>query len=401
MQGGIEYLKGKKILIWGYGREGKATERFIKKFCEGSTYEIYEGSRDGVHEDDYDYIFVSPGIPFEEVNPKFTSETQLFLELFSGRTIGITGTKGKSTTSCLLYNAIKNSGRKSCLVGNISVPCLDYYEEMLENQDETAVFELSCHQCQRLTVSPHIAVFLNLFEDHLDRYITEEHYFDAKLGITKNQTEKDIIYLGAQVPEFETRAERKIINKNEIGDYELFIPGEHNKYKAEFVRRICVEELKLDENKVREGMKGFHGLPHRLEYIGNYDGVLYYDDSISTIPEAAIGAVKSISKVRTVLIGGMDRHIEYDILEDFIRNNPSVNFIASYEAGKRICKETGEQKNLYFRNNLDEAVKLAKEITEEGTACVLSPAAASYGYFKNFEERGDYFKKLVGGKIEG
>ncbi|XME03867.1 Mur ligase family protein [Lachnospiraceae bacterium C1.1] len=395
MRSSIEYLNGRSILIWGYGREGKATERFIKNFCPDSSYEIYEGDRSGVNDDKYDYIFVSPGIPFEEENPKFTSETQVFLEAFSERTIGITGTKGKSTTSCLLYNAIKECGKKTCLVGNISVPCLDFYAEMAENPDEIAVFELSCHQCQRLTVSPHIAVFLNLFEDHLDRYITEEHYFDAKKGITKNQTENDIFYVGCQVPVFETKAQKRVICEDHIGHYELTIPGEHNKYNAEFVKKICVDELGLNEESVREGMKAFHGLPHRLQYLGTYDGIRYYDDSISTIPEAAIGAVNSIENVKTVLIGGMDRNIEYDILEDFIKEHSEINFIASYDAGKRICSETGERKNLYYRDDLAAAILLAKEITDKGAACVLSPAAASYGYFKNFEERGDYFAERI------
>ena len=395
MQRSIEYLNGKKILIWGYGREGKATERFIERFCPDSSYDVFEGKREEVNENEYDYIFVSPGIAFEEENPKFTSETQVFMEAFSDRTIGITGTKGKSTTSCLMYNAIRTAGRKVCLVGNISVPCLDFYEEMIENHDETAVFELSCHQCQRLTVSPHIAVFLNLFEDHLDRYITEEHYFDAKKGITRNQKENDIIYLGSQVPHIETKAKRRVIDENGIYSYELLIPGEHNKYNAEFVKRIAVEELGLDEDKVREGMKEFRGLPHRLEFVGEYDGIRFYDDSISTIPEATISAVESIDNVKTVLIGGMDRHIEYDILEDFIRKHGEINFIASYEAGKRICAETGESENLYFRDDLDQAIGLAKEITDKGAACVLSPAAASYGYFKNFEERGNYFAEKI------
>ena len=194
MRSSIEYLNGRSILIWGYGREGKATERFIKNFCPDSSYEIYEGDRSGVNDDKYDYIFVSPGIPFEEENPKFTSETQVFLEAFSERTIGITGTKGKSTTSCLLYNAIKECRKKTCLVGNISVPCLDFYAEMAENPDEIAVFELSCHQCQRLTVSPHIAVFLNLFEDHLDSLAPwPEIYQDAyELYKTGNAVEKSL-----------------------------------------------------------------------------------------------------------------------------------------------------------------------------------------------------------------
>ncbi|MCR5526948.1 MAG: UDP-N-acetylmuramoyl-L-alanine--D-glutamate ligase [Lachnospiraceae bacterium] len=391
-----EYLNGKKILIWGYGREGRATERFLKKFCPDSSYDIFEGKREEVKADEYDYIFVSPGIPFEEENPKFTSETQVFLEAFRDRTVGITGTKGKSTTSSLLYTALKKCLKgKACLVGNISVPCLDYYEEMLENPEEVAVFELSCHQCDRLTVSPHVAVFLNLYEDHLDRYKTEERYFQAKKGITRNQKTEDVFYVGEEVPNYTVNSLKKVISFNDVGKFELGIPGEHNQYNAEFVKRIACDEFGCDEAEVREALKSFNGLPHRLEFAGEYNGIRYYDDSISTIPEAAISACESIPDVKTILLGGMDRHIDYNVLTRFIPKHPEINFICSYDAGRRIYDETKMCPNLYYKPDLAEAVALAKKITPKGGACVLSPAAASYGYFKNFEERGDVFKGLV------
>ena len=397
MRDAVEYLNGKKILIWGFGREGKSTKHFLDEFCPDAKYEIYEGGRDGVNDDDFDYIFVSPGVPFEEANPKFTSQTQVFLEAFADRTIGITGTKGKSTTSSLLYAALREaSGRNVCLVGNIQLPCLDYYGEMMADKNELAVFELSCHQCQRLTVSPHVAVFLNLFEDHLDRYHTVEKYFEAKKGIARNQSENDVFYVGAEVPEFAVNARKVVIDADAVTDrFELKIPGEHNQYNAEFVKKIAVDEYACDESLVRKAMAEFSGLSHRLELVGEFDGIRYYDDSISTIPEATISAISSIENVKTVLVGGMDRGIDYDILIDFIPKHKEVNFICAYESGRRIFDAVGKSDNLYYKKDLDESVAFAKEITPKGAACVLSPAAASYGYFKNFEERGDYFKGLV------
>ena len=393
----VEYLNGKKILIWGFGREGKSTKNFLDTFCPDAKYDVYEGDREGVKEEEYDYIFVSPGVPFEESDPKFTSQTQVFLEAFGNRTIGITGTKGKSTTSSLLYAALKAaSGRKVCLVGNIQLPCLDYYGEMMNDEQELAVFELSCHQCQRLTVAPHIAVFLNLFEDHLDRYHTVEKYFEAKKGITRNQKADDVFYVGAEVPDFAVNTRRIVIDDKAIDEhFDLMIPGEHNQYNAEFVKRIACGEYGCDEGKVREAMKSFSGLPHRLEYVGEFNGIRFYDDSISTIPEATISAVSSIANVRTVLVGGMDRGIDYDILIDFIPQHTDINFICSYESGRRVYDAVGNSGNIFYKEDLDAAVALAKQITPEGGSCVLSPAAASYGYFKNFEERGDYFKGLV------
>jgi len=132
-----------------------------------------------------------------------------------------------------------------------------------------------------------------------------------------------------------------------------------------------------------------------LEHIGDVEGVAFYDDSISTIPEATISAVKSIPNVQTVLIGGMDRGINYDVLIAFIKENPQYRFICMYDSGKRIHDAVGACEHCTYVSDLESAVAEAKKLTEKGRACVLSPAAASYGYFKNFEERGDKFKEYV------
>lgn len=395
----IAKVKDKRILIWGYGREGKSTEHFLKEYCQPASVEIFEGPRDGVREEEYDLIFVSPGICFEEDAPdfdnvKFTSQTELFLEEYGKQTVGITGTKGKSTTSAMLHRVLDAcSGHKAFLMGNIGKPCLDYLPEM--DEESIAVFELSCHQCQRLRVDPHVAVFLDLFEDHLDRYHTMEHYFDAKSGITKHQTAEDLLFVGEQVPKLETKAQVIPVVLPENEQFDLRIPGQHNQLNAEFVKRIATGVFGCSEEQVREALAGFGGLPHRLEHCGTVDGIDYYDDSISTIPEAAIRAVNSVSNAGTVLIGGMDRGIEYDILIDFIRQHPEYQFILAYASGKRILESVRDCLNVYYVEDLAAQVALAREITPAGKAVIMSNAAASYGYFKNFEERGDYFQKLV------
>lgn len=392
-------LKGKRILIWGYGREGKSTEKLLKEYCKPASVDVYEGKRDGVHEENYDYVFVSPGIPFEEDAPefgnrKFTSQTELFMEEYGGQTVGITGTKGKSTTSALLATVLEAcSGRKTFLMGNIGKPCFDYMPEMDENS--VAVFELSCHQCQRLLADPHIAVFLDLYEDHLDRYHTMEHYFDAKKGITKHQTAEDVLYVGREVPEIRTNARKVFIGTEDVGHYDLKIPGEHNQYNAQFVYEIATQRFGCKGETVRKALLSFPGLPHRLENCGTIDGVDYYDDSISTIPEATIQAVTSVKNTKTVLVGGMDRGIDYDILVSYIRKHPEIMFILAYASGKRILESVKDCPNVIYVDDLAAQVKKAKEITPAGGAVVMSNAAASYGYFKNFEERGDAFKKLI------
>ncbi len=395
----IARMKDKKILIWGYGREGKSTENFLKEYCSPASVEIYEGPREGVRDEEYDLIFVSPGICFEEDAPffdnrKFTSQTEIFLEEYGKQTVGITGTKGKSTTSALLQRVLDAcSGHRTFLMGNIGKPCLDYLPEM--NEDSIAVFELSCHQCQRLQADPHVAVFLDLFEDHLDRYHTMEHYFDAKSGITKHQTEGDLLFVGEQVPHLDTKAAVTVIRLPENEHYDLRIPGVHNQLNAEFVKEIAVSVFGCREEEVRKAMAQFGGLPHRLEYCGQVDGIDYYDDSISTIPEAAIRAAGSVPNAGTVLIGGMDRGIEYDILTDFIRQHPELQFILAYASGKRILESVKDCPNVHYVEDLAAQVELAKRITPKGRAVIMSNAAASYGYFKNFEERGEYFQRLI------
>jgi len=437
----ISKLTDKRILIFGYGREGKSTEEYIKAHVNYKCLDIFEGKKEDIIEDDYDYIIKSPGIVMLEENPKFTSQTELFLDEFSDRTIGITGTKGKSTTSSMIAhvlnecfsaeqresNSVDSGGKKAILLGNIGKPCFDWIDEIDENT--WIVFELSCHQLLHINKAPHIAAFLNLFEEHLDYYGTMEKYFAAKANIISKQQSEDYCFVGDNVPDIAHESKMKVIS--EPGrEYELSILGEHNKTNAEFVYQIV--SMIVDEDSlvnIIPAINSFAGLPHRLEYFAEMDGVRYYDDSISTIPEACINAVKSVPNAATVIVGGMDRGIDYDILVDFMRNRSDILFILCYATGQRIYEQLGfgysdngafpmEYGNVMSTNyipdpeefykykkmtptnvmltpNLDYAVDLAKKNTQAGKACILSPAAPSYGYFKNFEERGEYFKSLV------
>lgn len=392
-----ELLNHRNILIWGYGREGKATERFIKKFCKVKSLEIFEGKEDKINWEKYDFIIKSPGIPVLDYHDNYTSQTELFLTEFAAQTIGVTGTKGKSTTSALLHHVLSDcSGKKTVLVGNIGVPCLDLYEEI--DGDTIIVFEMSCHQLSHIRKSPHVAVFLNLYEEHLDYYDTFDNYFAAKKNITLNQLENDVFYSGNDVPLFATRACRKLIDFHNIFPFKMKLKGAHNQFNANFVYRICTECFGCEDNAVRASIASFHGLEHRLEYVGNVGGIDYYNDSISTIPEATIQAINSVENTKTVIIGGLDRHIHYDILVDYIRNHFSYYYILSYASGKRIYESVKDLSCCYYVDDLTEATELARKITPIGKAVLLSPAAASYGYFKNFEERGNAFKKIILGE---
>ena len=390
----IDKLNDKRILIWGYGREGQSTERFLKKCCKPASVKVFEGKRDGFNEDEYDWIIKSPGIVYHEANLKYLSQTEIFLEEYRDQVIGISGTKGKSTTSSMLYTVLKEcSNKKVIILGNIGQPCLDYFEEIDENT--VVVFEMSCHQLAHCEVSPHISIFLNFYEEHLDYYETVERYFKAKSNIALYQKEDDYFFVGDNVPEIETKARVIRMERKKEQAFDLGVLGEHNIYNAQFVHYIATQLYGCDEDAVLASMKRFKGLPHRLEHVGDVDGVAYYDDSISTIPEATISAIKSVPNVQTVLIGGMDRGINYDVLIDFIQKNEQYKFICMYDSGKRIYDAVGACEQCVYVPDLELAVAEAKKITEAGRACVLSPAAASYGYFKNFEERGERFAGYV------
>lgn len=390
----VEKFEGKKVLLWGYGVEGKSSEKFLYKYCKPLEIKIYEGDRDGLPIDDYDIVIKSPGVPyFDYPEEKITSMTQLFLEEFRDKTIGITGTKGKSTTTSMLYHVLsQNLNKKVCLLGNIGIPCFDAYEDM--KNGAVAVYEMSCHQLANLTVSPHVAIFLNLYEDHLDYYKTKEKYADAKAHITYFQTQSDLFYKGVTVPDIKTEANVIEFDKFDDFRYELNVLGIHNQWNADVAKRVAVENFGCDENKVIASLKTFVGLPHRLEKFAQVNGVTYFDDSISTIPEATISAIESVPDAKTVIVGGMDRGIDYSPLISAVKEYKDIQFIFCYASGKRIFDEVSECNNVTYVEDLKSAVEEAKKITTAGS-CIMSPAAASYGYYKNFMDRGEHFKDYV------
>lgn len=395
-----EKFDNKRILIFGYGREGKSTEQFLKDCCKPASIDIFEGKREDIDEDKYDYIIKSPGIPMDEDNEKYTSQTDIFLETFRDQVVGITGTKGKSTTSSMIAHVLKSFfGPKVILLGNIGEPCLNYFAEM--DEETIVVFEMSCHQLAHAHFSPHIAIMLNLYEEHLDYYGTLEKYFAAKCNITRFQRESDHFYVGDQVPKFNngSRARVHVVNRADTPEYELKVLGEHNCYNAYVVARVANELFGMTDEEIRESLKTFDGLSHRLQFIGTFDGISYYDDSISTIPGATISALRAVRNAYSVIIGGMDRGIDYTELIDYVKEHPEYCYIFAYESGKRIYESvkatTDVSSYCHLVADLNEAVNLAKELTPDGKACILSPAAASYGYFKNFEHRGEVFAELI------
>lgn len=433
------YTEGKTVCILGFGREGKSTYKILKKFCSPRSVAIadlnpVDRSANELPEsvelicgedyqkslDDFDLVFKSPGIVLEkpptELKCTITSETQVFFSVFRDQIIGITGTKGKSTVTSLIYHILKESGKDCRIAGNIGIPVFDIAEGMTEQT--TVVCELSCHQLEYMTVSPAKAVFLNLFEEHLDHYGTMENYYNAKKNIYLHQRPYDTLWINRNllkddIPSVTVTVSDKFNNadvfiiKSKIydsDDGELEIPmkkikllGAHNYYNIAVAWDVCRNLVTRAE--FNNALQSFVPLPHRLELVGTYGGISWYDDSISTACATAIEAMKCIPDLQTILVGGMDRGIDYTPLVEFM-NATDFRIICMETSGKRIFDmiqdmQFNAPERVFYTPHLEDAVKKAAEVTERGRSCVLSPASASYGIFKNFEERGDCFQQLV------
>lgn len=424
-------FEDKKICIWGYGIEGKSTYAFIRKLFPQLHLTIADGGKgldaakesteyttciddDALVYDDYDLIIKAPGIVLKEDGPldKITQESELFLKHYRDKTIGITGTKGKSTTTSLVYALLKEK-YDVVLVGNIGVACFDAIEDM-EN-GAIAAFEISCHQLEYSPYSPHIGVYLNLYEEHLDHYGSFQKYGDAKFNNIKNMKDGDIAIMHSMLEDYgyissspvkPLLISKDIYSKNKtlyIPDHSLEIKecsliGEHN-YQNLAVAYCIAHTLGVSDEQVLDACKKFHPLHHRLEDLGEKNGIRYVNDSISTIGQACMQALESVNNVDVVLVGGMDRGIEYNELEKYLYERKDVKVIFMYATGKRVHTEMKEKNldrdGLYDVLDLKEAVELSKQLCQKGHTVLLSPAASSYDHFKNFEERGKVFEELA------
>lgn len=378
----------------------------------------------------YDLILKAPGISLkncsiQDFQGKITSQLQLLLEFVDVFTIGITGTKGKSTTSSLLYEVLKKQGKDAFLLANIGEPIFNQLENLKENS--IPVLELSSHSLQYVKNSPNIAILLNLYEEHLDHYTSFQEYAQAKFNISKYQKPGDIFiynYDNETIKKYSFRQNDYAItlqnnphikNSVYIQNDDIYcnnrlimntkikrnLKGIHHLNNILFVLAVC-DILKLDFEKAIQSIQKFEALEHRMEFVGNIDAIEYYNDSIATIPQATINTITALEKVNTVIVGGKDRGVNQAELIIFLKNSAVENIICLPKTGEVIydALKQEQSKKVFMVQTMPEAVKIAKEVTKKNTICLLSPAASSYGYFKNFEERGNLFKNLVKDNIK-
>lgn len=424
-------FEGKNILVWGYGREGKASASLIHALCPDLVFTIADAPKaeklleqakydypscivkadNAVDFSSFDMILKSPGIVLPEGfdTKNITGETQLFLKHYAKQTIGVTGTKGKSTTTTLVYKALSEKYRTH-LVGNIGRACFEAVPDMEGN--DLVAFEISCHQLEYSPYSPHTAVFLNLYEEHLDHYGSFAKYGAAKANIFRHQKEGDVCIINQELTQYIPEIHDPLLIGRDIRNEgrTLIIPGkrlevkdcaligEHNYLNLAVVYYIA-GLYGISDDQFLHMCSTFEPLHHRLEDLGEFHGIRYVNDSISTIGQSCIKALEALQDVDTVLIGGMDRGIEYHELEDYLAQHKELNVIFMYASGKRVAEELRETEryteNTHIVDDLGEAVNLAKKLTRPHHICLLSPAASSYDHFKNFEERGEVFGRMV------
>lgn len=445
----LSFLENKKIVILGFGIEGEASYKFLRRhFPKQKLYiadkrdisinpnEVVKKVLEDVKKDlveisfgedylknlkDFDLILKTPGLSFKGINiskfkDKIYTSIDLFLKYYNNVTVGVTGTKGKSTVSTIIYEVLKNEGKDVFLLGNIGLPILDQVENI--KTDSIIVIELSSHQLQFMKYTTQIAILINIFPEHLDHYTSYDEYIKCKYNMFINSENMKNIFPEFKQTQIYGKETEAMLNykykyneeaicvdiEDEIyGDIieklNLKIKGQHNIQNAMFAL-IVADILNIDILKAIETIKNFKGLPHRLEYVTSYKGVSYYNDSISTIPESTITALKTLKETNTLIIGGLNRELNYTTLVKFLNEIYEMqayglkNILLLPDTGHEIEKDIRDEYNKIKVQDVNEAVIKAVEITEEGV-CLLSPAAASYGFYTNFEERGNIFKETI------
>ena len=432
----IEELKNKNIAILGFGSEGASTYNFIRRHLDiPLTIIDKKDLQDKIHDnkvkfifgdnyleglDKYDIVIKTPGISLLGINTKninITSNTELVLKYFKGLSIGITGTKGKSTTTSLIYNIVKDQDKDTYLVGNIGIPILDNIEKYTDKTK--LVIEMSSHMLEYMKVSPNIAIILNLYQDHLDHDGTVSHYHSNKLNIFKYQTANDIAIYNLDnnyLKEYMTnnKYKSKIYSISKETNSDIYLKNNKYYYKNILIYDIMDQrELLGDYNitnivfslatiylagynldKARTIVKNFKPIDYRLMKVGTFREVTYYSDTLSTIPMGTISGIEALSSVSTLIFGGMDRGIDYSDLIKYLDNSSIKHFICMPTTGYNIGEKLHD-KDIYYCETLEEAVQIAVKITEKGSTCLLSPAAPSYEQFKNYKEKADKFIEYI------
>ena len=348
------------------------------------------------------------------------------MELCPGLIIGVTGSDGKTTTTSLIYNIIKNKGYNCYLGGNIGIPLFSKVGEM--KPEDVVVLELSSFQLMNMKTSPNIAVITNISPNHLDIHKSYEEYIESKKNIFKYQSDKDTLVLNYDndiTREFEKEANGKVIffsrnhklndvvildediikicdnklRKHILNTKNMKLRGKHNYENA--CAAIAATKGLVDTETQVDTIKNFKGVEHRLEFVKEVNGVKWYNDSIGTSPTRTIAGLNSFNKNLILIAGGYDKHLDYTPIGEPIVDNVKILILMGQTANKikeatiNAMNKKNKKVEIYECNSLDETVQLASKLAKKDDIVLFSPASASFDLYKNFEERGNAFKEIV------
>ncbi|MBC5687567.1 UDP-N-acetylmuramoyl-L-alanine--D-glutamate ligase [Mediterraneibacter sp. NSJ-55] len=447
-------IKGKKVLVFGSGISGTAAGRLL--LCQGAKVVLYDGNvsldKEKIHAqiaggtagevevilgelplevlDSLSLTVISPGVPtdlpiVEEMRRRkipIWGEIELAYVFGKGEVLAITGTNGKTTTTALLGEIMKEAGKDTFVVGNIGNPYTDIALET--KSDSVIVAEMSSFQLETVhTFRPKVSAILNITPDHLNRHHTMEAYIEAKEKIAGNQTKTDFCILNYEdevTRKFGEKIEAEVLffssqRKLKRGVYlengsivfdlgekiqlchveELQLLGTHN-YENVMAAAAMAFSYGIPIESIQKTVKKFKGVEHRIEFVAEKNGVAYYNDSKGTNPDAAIRGIRAMKRPTLLIGGGYDKESSY---EEWIQSfDGKVKKLVLIGATKEKIAETAEKlgfKDVVLADTFEEAFSLCVEMAAPGDAVLLSPACASWGMFKNYEERGDKFKELV------
>lgn len=402
-----------------------------KKLGDNETIEIYTKELPGQIKDNTTLLILSPGVPtdallvtsFQDRNVLIWGEIELAYECSKGKVIAITGTNGKTTTTSLVGEMVKDYYGSTFVVGNIGNP---YTEIALETKEESVtVAEISSFQLETIeNFHPVISAILNITPDHLNRHHTMEKYIEAKEAVAKNQTKQDICVLNYEnvyTRDFGLRtsaspiyfsSERVLENGYYLVNEDIYYSeaGKSkrimNIYDMNLVGMCNVENvmaaiaigrgMNITFESLLKTIRNFKAVEHRIEFVANKRGVAYYNDSKGTNPDAAIQGIKAMNRPTILIGGGYDKNSEYDEwINAFDGKVKKLILIGQTRDKIADCARSHGFNDIIFAESLEEVMKLCRELAVPGDAVLLSPACASWGMFPNYEVRCRMFKDFV------
>jgi UDP-N-acetylmuramoylalanine--D-glutamate ligase len=415
----VDELHGRRIAIWGFAREGQATLRFLRERDPCLAITVLDdadsirdvdvpliGGRASIAAaiGDFDVVVKSPGISLYDPlvlkaranGVQFTSLLNLwFADAPTCRTICVTGTKGKSTTTALIAHILRGVGWNALAAGNIGVPVTELPREGLD----AAVIEVSSYQAADFSGQCDVAVLTSLFQEHLDWHGSVAAYRRDKLNLLRHARHSlinsEALAAVGEVLDLDRLNHGTFAPCPELRISNRYLARPHNLSNLAGALAV-VRSLGADAAAALRAAEDFTPLPHRQQEIGEEDGVLYVDDSISTTPEATIAALEVYrDRAVTVIIGGHDRGIDYGALVSRLQTEPRPSVVLVDASGTRIHDQLESSARIRLVGSMSEAVAQAREMTPRGGVILLSPAAPSYGTYRSFIERGKDFARYM------